>query len=114
MTGEQFLDNLLVAGAIFLSAMVLMCLIRAIKGPRFTDRLVAVNMIGTMTITIMCLLSVYFEQSFLVDISIIYALLSFITVVVLSRLVIIRNRIHRLQQEKQQQGKNGKPLPGKK
>lgn len=100
---ESFTDMLLLGGAIFLSVMVLLCLIRAIKGPRFTDRLVAVNMIGTMTITIMCLLSVYFDQAFLVDISIIYALLSFITVVVLSRLVIIRNRIHRQQAERQRQ-----------
>ena len=99
---ESFTDMLLLGGAIFLSVMVLLCLIRAIKGPRFTDRLVAVNMIGTMTITIMCLLSVYFDQAFLVDISIIYALLSFITVVVLSRLVIIRNRIHRQQAEREQ------------
>ena len=37
------------------------------------------------------------------SISIIYALLSFITVVVLSRLVIIRNRIHRQQAEREQQ-----------
>jgi len=54
----------------------------------------------------MCLLSVYFNQAFLVDISIIYALLSFITVVVLSRLVIIRNRIHRQQAEREQAQKN--------
>ena len=100
---EGFISFVLLGGAIFLSVMVLLCLIRAIKGPRFTDRLVAVNMIGTMTITIMCLLSVYFDQSFLVDISIIYALLSFITVVVLSRLVIVRNRIHRMPQEKDQE-----------
>lgn len=102
---ESFTDMLLLGGAIFLSVMVLLCLIRAIKGPRFTDRLVAVNMIGTMTITIMCLLSVYFDQAFLVDISIIYALLSFITVVVLSRLVIIRNRIHRQQAERERQNR---------
>ncbi|MBQ9833085.1 MAG: sodium:proton antiporter [Clostridia bacterium] len=67
-------------------------MIRAVKGPRFTDRIVAVNIIGTLTIIIMCILSVYFKQDFLVDIAIVYALLSFIAVVVLTRLVIVRRR----------------------
>lgn len=70
----------------------LLCMIRAFKGPRFTDRVVAINMIGTITIAIMAILSVSMEADFLIDVSITYALLSFIAVVVLARLVIIRRR----------------------
>ena len=71
---------------------VLACMVRAFRGPRFTDRVVAVNMIGTITIVIMAMLSVALDADYLVDISIVYALLSFIAIVVLTRLVIIRRR----------------------
>lgn len=71
---------------------ILFCMIRAFRGPRFTDRVVAVNMIGTITIAIMAILSVAMDADFLIDISITYALLSFIAIVVLTRLVIIRRR----------------------
>ena len=71
---------------------ILLSLIRAFRGPRFTDRIVGVNMIGTITIAIMAILSVAMDADFLIDISIVYALLSFIAIVVLTRLVIIRRR----------------------
>ena len=90
MVQDNWLNTFLMAGCIILAVSIILSMIRAIRGPRFTDRIVAVNMIGTMTIIIMCLLSVYFKQDFLV--AIVYALLSFIAVVVLARLVIVRRR----------------------
>ncbi|MEG1524545.1 MAG: monovalent cation/H+ antiporter complex subunit F [Clostridia bacterium] len=99
MTGMPWLDTFLLACCVALSVMMLLALVRAAKGPRFTDRIVAVNLIGTMTIMIMCILSVYFQQAFLVDIAIVYALLSFISIIVLTRLVIVRRRA----QEKREQ-----------
>ena len=38
---------------IILAVMLLLCLIRAVIGPRIADRLVSVNMMGTM---IMCII----------------------------------------------------------
>lgn len=61
------------------------CLIRAIKGPKTMDRILAINMIGTMTIIIIELLSLYLKEDFLLDVDIIYALLSFLAVVVLTK-----------------------------
>ena len=43
---------------IVLAVMVFMCLIRAVKGPRIADRIVAVNMMGTMTMVIIAILAV--------------------------------------------------------
>ncbi len=80
------------AACTLLAILILLALVRAIRGPRFTDRIVAVNLIGTITIVTMCLLSVYFDQAFLLDVAIVYALLSFIAIVVLTRLVIVRRR----------------------
>ena len=68
-----------------LAVCIFVCLYRAIRGPRFTDRLVAANMIGTMTMAIMAMLTYYLKESFLVDIALVYALLSFLAVVVVCR-----------------------------
>lgn len=89
---SQFLEIFLIAICAVLGVAIIFCMARAVKGPRFTDRVVAVNLIGTITIVIMSILSVYMDADFLVDVSITYALLSFIAIVVLTRLVIIRRR----------------------
>ena len=54
-----------------LAVMVFMCLIRAIKGPRIADRIVAINMMGTMTMVIIAILAVKMDEGYLVDICII-------------------------------------------
>ena len=88
----DFMQGFLILCCSVLGVGILLCMVRAFRGPRFTDRIVAINMIGTITIAIMAILSVAMNADFLIDISITYALLSFIAVVVLTRLVIIRRR----------------------
>ena len=61
------------------------CLIRAIRGPRTTDRILAINMIGTLSVIIIAIMSLYLEESFLLDVDLIYAMLSFLAVVVLTK-----------------------------
>ena len=65
--------------------MLLLCLIRAVIGPRIADRLVSVNMMGTMTMCIIVLLAVVMKEGYLVDIALIYAMISFLSVVVLTK-----------------------------
>ena len=69
-----------------LALMLVLCLIRAVIGPRIADRLVAVNMMGTMVMVIIALLAVVKDQGYLVDICLIYAMISFLAVVVLTRI----------------------------
>ena len=69
-----------------LAVLLLLCLIRAVIGPRIADRLVAVNMMGTMVMVSIALLAVVKDQGYLVDICLIYALISFLAVVVLTRI----------------------------
>lgn len=69
-----------------LALMLVFCLIRAVKGPRIADRLVAVNMMGTLVMVMIALLAVLKDQGYLVDICLIYALISFLAVVVLTRI----------------------------
>lgn len=73
---------------IILSVMLSICLIRAILGPRVADRLVAVNMMGTMVIVMIAVLALLLKEGYLVDICLIYAMISFLAVVVLSKVYI--------------------------
>ena len=69
---------------ICLAIALLFCLLRAILGPRFTDRLIAVNLVGTKTIILICVIAMYIGESYLVDVALVYALISFLAVVVLA------------------------------
>ena len=69
-----------------LAGMLLLCLIRAVIGPRIADRLVAVNMMGTIVMVMIALLAVVKDQGYLMDICLIYAMISFLAVVVLTRI----------------------------
>lgn len=70
---------------VFLAIMLFSCLIRAVKGPRIADRLVAVNMMGTMVMVIIAVLSLLLKQGYLIDICLIYAMISFLAVNVISK-----------------------------
>ena len=76
---------LFVAALIFLAIMVMLCLVRAIIGPKIADRIVAINMMGTMIMVIIAILALMLEEGYLVDICIIYAMISFLAVVCLTK-----------------------------
>lgn len=82
---EKIKMGFLVLCMIVMAILIVCCLIRAIKGPRLTDRIVSGNMIGTMTIISIGLLSVFLKESFLLDVCLIYAMVSFLAVVVLTK-----------------------------
>lgn len=82
---EQAYHILFLAALIFLAVMVVLCLIRAIIGPKIADRIVAINMMGTMVMVILGILALMPEEGYLVDICIIYAMISFLAVIVLTK-----------------------------
>ena len=59
-------------------------LVRAIRGPRMADRIV-----GSLTTAIIAVLAVYLKESWLLDVCIIYCLISFLAVVVLAKINIV-------------------------
>ena len=88
-------------GAVVLALLILATLVRAVLGPRFTDRIVAVNVIGTLVIAELMVLSVRLRADYLVDIALVFALLSFLSVVVAFQLVMSRQKNKR-REEKQE------------
>ena len=90
---EQVKYYLLMGSVIFLSITIFFCLMRAALGPRFSDRIIAANIIGTKIILLIAVLSLIIGQSYLVDICLIYAVISFLSVVVLARSVLEKKEL---------------------
>ena len=82
---EKSSHVLFVAALIFLAIMVVLCLVRAIIGPKVADRIVATNMMGTMIMVMIAILALMLEEGYLVDICLIYAMISFLAVVCLTK-----------------------------
>jgi multicomponent Na+:H+ antiporter subunit F len=78
-------STMFLGAIIVLAILICFCLVRAIRGPKIPDRIVAINMIGTMTILIIAILSVMLDEEYLVDICLIYAMISFLAVVVITK-----------------------------
>ena len=76
---------LLLGAALVLAVLIIFSMLRSVRGPGIADRIIAVNMIGTMIIMIIAVLSVYLGENYLTDICLIYALISFLGVVVLCK-----------------------------
>ncbi|MDY5219638.1 MAG: monovalent cation/H+ antiporter complex subunit F [Eubacteriales bacterium] len=84
-----------------LGVLLFLCLLRAILGPRIADRVVGINMIGTIIILMIAILALMLGEGYLVDIAIIYAMLSFLAVVVLAKIYIGVYRAQRVKEEEQ-------------
>ena len=85
MTGkvrELFLTGVLIV----LGILCFFCLVRSVRGPKLADRIMAVNMIGTMTMMSIAVLTVKLGEGFLADVALIYAMISFLAVVVLTKI----------------------------
>ena len=80
-------DKLLTGALVILALLMLALMPRVVKGPRFTDRIVAVNAINTMVTASICLLSRLHRAGYLLDVALIYALLGFTATTLLTRLL---------------------------
>ena len=64
---------------------VILALIRAVKGPTSPDRVVAVDIMVTITLALMVLLALFFRRRIYLDVALIYAVLSFVGVIAIAR-----------------------------
>ena len=85
---EGWYSVFLYAVLVVLGICILLALVRAIRGPRIADRIMGINMIGTIVSCSLAILSVWLRQSWLLDVCILYALISFLAVVVLAKVCI--------------------------
>ena len=89
-------EVLCIASMTVLVVLALVCLVRCIMGPRISDRV----MIGTLTIIMVVVFTVYLKEAYLADIALIYAMISFLSVVVLCKVYTGIYRESKHEQEK--------------
>ncbi len=85
-----------------LGLMLIACLIKAIRGPRIADRIIAVNMMGTTVVIIICILAFVMNEGYLTDVAMIYTMLSFLAVVLLTKVYM---GIYREKRRKEEEAK---------
>ena len=86
-----------------LAIMLVFCLIRAVRGPRIADRIVSINMISTLSLAMIAILTRVLGESYLADVALIYALLGFLAVVVLCK-VFMGIALEKKEQEEKKNG----------
>ena len=64
-----------------------LALARAFLGPTVYDRILAINMVGTKTVLLIAVFAVLSERTDMLDIALTYALINFIVVVAVLKLV---------------------------
>ena len=79
---------LLLIGMCFLSITIFFCLFFAVRGQRLTDKIIATNMIAVKTIILVVMVGVYFGEGYLVDVAMVFALISFLATVTFTRLIL--------------------------
>ena len=66
----------IVAGILCL--LIIIAMVRLVKGPTAPDRVVAFDVINTLTVGLFLVIGVGYEELFFVEVAIVYALLSFV------------------------------------
>ena len=78
-------ETLFIWAIMLLLLSTLLTLIRMIVGPTLPDRVVALDALTTTTAGIMVLYGIVTEQSVIIDVALVYAVLSFIVTLYLAR-----------------------------
>jgi multicomponent Na+:H+ antiporter subunit F len=81
----------LVLTTLAIFATMALALVRALKGPTIYDRILAVNVFGTKTVLVVALVTFVSGHADLIDVALVYAMINFIAVVAVLKLVKMRD-----------------------
>ncbi len=82
---ETLYSYLFTGALIYLSILIFPYLFRSIIGPNFFDAIVGINSISTIVILIICIIAAMQNEQYIIDVALIYAILGFVTVVIVSK-----------------------------
>ncbi|NIA23376.1 MAG: cation:proton antiporter [Proteobacteria bacterium] len=71
--------------SIILSISIILVIYRCVKGPSLPDRVIALDMFTTITTGLLVLIAHFLNNYILLDVSLVYALLAFISVIAIAR-----------------------------
>lgn len=99
MSVEQAYHVLYMGIIIAFLILVGLTMVRSVRGPRITDRIMSVNVIGTLVISTIAILTFMLDEDYLLDVALIYAMISFISVLMLAAIYIPRDSRDRADQK---------------
>lgn len=85
---EQAYSYLYIAVCICLGIAIIATLIRSITAKTIIGRFIGINMLTTIVVIVICILTLFLKESYLPDIALIYVLMSCIAVILLSKIYI--------------------------
>jgi len=85
MNADNAYSVLYIGSLCALALMFTATFVRAVKGPSIADRIVAVNMMGTQIIVMIGVIALLIGEGYLADVALLYAMISFLAVVVLCK-----------------------------
>ncbi|ELZ91512.1 pH adaptation potassium efflux system protein F (sodium-potassium/hydrogen antiporter subunit F) [Haloferax mucosum ATCC BAA-1512] len=83
----SLLDDALFAGLVLAAGLTLLVSYRVIRGPTVPDRVVALDTIGTNVVAIAALYAMFSGQGFFVGVSLVLAIIGFISTITVARYV---------------------------
>ena len=79
-----------ITASIVILVAIAMVLVRAFRGPTLYDRVLAANMIGTLTVLMVAVLGFMTGRPEFLDIALVYVLISFVSTIAVLRVVALR------------------------
>lgn len=109
MTIEQAYQTLYTAALLAIAVLLAVMLVRCAREPGITDRVLSINMIGTLVTAGIVILSQLLQEGFLVDVALIYTMISFVSILILTRVYVPEDPERRPFSRKDEEGdgKNG-------
>lgn len=83
---EQWYHVLLIVAMVIITVLIIFSLVRSVSTKEVTGRIVSVNLIGTLTVAMIFLLTIFLKNDQLLDVNLIYALINFMAVVILAKI----------------------------
>ena len=82
---ETIYNGFIVCMLVLLTVVIFGYFIRTVLGPHFADRILAVNSISTVVMLFISFIAVMQGENYIVDMALIYAVLGFVSVVILCK-----------------------------
>ena len=89
---SRTMSYILIAVLVVLIGGIFFGLVRAIRGPRRANRILGINMIGSLSTTALAVVAVLLDEVWLLDVCLVYCLISFLAVVVLAKIHILQKQ----------------------
>ncbi len=70
------MSNLLLGSAVILGAALLFSMIRVMVGPTTGDRMIAITVISTKTVTLLAIIALFMHEGYFLDVALVYCIIS--------------------------------------